>query len=58
MIMIMVSSKMSPHGRLEFGAVMRYRNPLLCTMTYTAFYLSYRRNIAGEAPPCFRQRQL
>jgi hypothetical protein len=32
-------------------------NPLLCTMAHTAFYLFYRWNIAGETPPCFRQRQ-
>jgi hypothetical protein len=58
MTMIMDNGKMNQHGRLEFEAVIRYRNPLLCTMTHAAFYLFYRRNIAGETPPCFRQRQL
>ena len=57
MIMIMDNGKMNPLGRLEYGAVMRHRNPLLCTMAHTAFYLFYRWNIAGETPPCFRQRQ-
>jgi Centromere DNA-binding protein complex CBF3 subunit, domain 2 len=57
MIMIMDNGKMNPLGRMEYGAVMRHRNPLLCTMAHTAFYLFYRWNIAGETPPCFRQRQ-
>jgi hypothetical protein len=57
MIMIMGNSKMNQQGRLEYGAVMRHRNPLLCTMSHTAFYLLYRWNIAGEAKPCFRHRQ-
>jgi Centromere DNA-binding protein complex CBF3 subunit, domain 2 len=42
MIMIMGNGKMDPQGRLEYGAVMKYRNPLLCAMTHTAFYLFYR----------------
>lgn len=58
MIMIMDNGKMDPQGRLEYRAVMKYRYPLLCTMTHTAFYIFYRWNIAGEATPCFRQRQL
>jgi hypothetical protein len=57
MIMIMDNGKMNPLGRLEYGAVMRHRNPLLCTMGHTAFYLFYRWNIAGETSPCFRRRQ-
>jgi len=57
MIMIMDNGKMNPLGRLEYGAVMRHRNPLLCTMAHTAFYLFYWWNIAGVTPPCFRQRQ-
>jgi len=51
MIMIIDNGKMNLLGRLEYGAVMRHRNPLLCTMGYTAFYLFYRWNIAGENPP-------
>jgi Centromere DNA-binding protein complex CBF3 subunit, domain 2 len=57
MIVIMDSGKMNPLGRLEYGAVMRHRNPLLCTMVHTAFYLYYRWNVASETPPCFRQCQ-
>lgn len=30
--------------------MMRHRNPLLCTMAHTAFYLFCRWNIAGETP--------
>ena len=54
MIMIMDNGKMNLQGRLEYGAAMRHRNPLLCTMAHMAFYLFYRWNIAGEATPCFR----
>ena len=42
MIMIMNNGKMNALGRLEYGAVMRHRNPLLCTINHTAFYLFYR----------------
>jgi hypothetical protein len=31
MIMIMDNGKTNPLGQLEYGAVMRHRNPLLCT---------------------------
>ena len=36
---------------------MKHQNPLLSTMTHTAFYLFYRWNIAGEPPPYFRRRE-
>lgn len=39
MIMIMDNGKMNPQGRLEYGAVIRHHNPLLCTMARTVFYL-------------------
>ena len=55
MVMVMDISKMNALGRLEYGAVMRHCNLLLCTISHTAFYLFYRWNITGEAPPCFRQ---
>jgi hypothetical protein len=42
MIMITDNGKMNPLRRLEYGAVMRHRNPPLCTMSHTAFYLFYR----------------
>ncbi|KAF2178737.1 hypothetical protein K469DRAFT_802592, partial [Zopfia rhizophila CBS 207.26] len=58
MIMIMDNGKMNPLGRLEYGAVMRHQNPLLCTMGHVAFYIFYRWNVAGEPPPCFRRREL
>ena len=58
MIMIMDNGKTNPMGRLEYGAVMRHRNPLLCTMAHTAFYFFYRWNVAGEPPPSFRRREL
>jgi hypothetical protein len=57
MVMTMDNGKMNQQGLLEYGPVMRQRNPLLCTMAHTAFYLFYRWNIAGEARPCFRRRQ-
>jgi hypothetical protein len=58
MVMIMDNGKTNQIGRLEYGAVIRHKNPLLCTMAHTAFYLFYRWNITGEPTPCFRQRQL
>jgi hypothetical protein len=41
MIMIMENGKMNPLWRLEYRAVVRHRNPLLCTTAHTAFYLFY-----------------
>jgi hypothetical protein len=58
MIVIMDNGKMNTLGKIRYGAVMRHRNPLLCTMGHTACYLFYRWNIAGEPPPYFRRRQL
>lgn len=58
MLMIMDNGKMNQHGRIEYGGVMRHRNPLLCTMGHMAFYLFYRWNITGEKPPSFRRREL
>jgi len=57
MIVIMDNGKMNPLGRLEYGAVIRHWNPLLCTMAHMACLPLYRWNIAGETPPCFRRRQ-
>lgn len=57
MIMIMNNGKTNPFGRLEYMGVMRHRDPLLCTMGQTAFYLFYRWNIVREPLPQFRQRQ-
>jgi hypothetical protein len=58
MIMIMSNGKTNPMGRLEYGAVIRHRNPLLCTIAHTAFYLFCRWNITGEPTPSFYQREL
>jgi hypothetical protein len=57
MIMIMNNGKTNPLGQLEYGAVMRHRNPLLYAMAHTAFYLFYRWNIAGKTPSYFSRRQ-
>jgi Centromere DNA-binding protein complex CBF3 subunit, domain 2/Transcriptional activator of glycolytic enzymes len=57
MILIMDNGKMNPYGRLEYGGVVRHKNPLLCTLSNTAFYLFYRWNCIQEEPPRFQQRQ-
>jgi Centromere DNA-binding protein complex CBF3 subunit, domain 2 len=57
MILIMSNGKMNPYGRLEYGGVVRHKNPLLCTLSHTAFYLFYRWNVGREEPPRFQQRQ-
>jgi len=54
----MDNGKTNQMGRIEYAAVKRHRNPLICTMAHTAFYLFYRWNVAGEPPPCFRRREL
>ena len=57
MILIMSNGKTNQVGRIEYGTAIRHRNPLLCTISHTAFYLFYRWNIAREPPPQFQQRQ-
>jgi hypothetical protein len=39
MIMIMDNDKTNKLSQLEYGAVMRHQNPLLCTMAHMAFFL-------------------
>ena len=53
----MNNGKMNPYSRLEYGGVVRHKNPLLCTLSHTAFYLFYRSNCVREEPPRFQQRQ-
>ena len=58
MVMIIDNGKINLLGRLEYAAVMRHRNLLLCTMSHMAFYLFHQWDITGEPLPCFCQRQL
>lgn len=57
MVMIMDNGKTNQVGRLEYAAVARHRNPLLCTMSHLAFYFFYRWDIVREEHPKFQQRQ-
>jgi Centromere DNA-binding protein complex CBF3 subunit, domain 2 len=57
MILIMDNGKMNPYGRLEYGGIIRHKNPLFCTLSHTAFYLFYRWNCVREEPPRFQRRQ-
>lgn len=57
MILIMDNGKTNQYGRLEYGGVIRHKNPFLCTLSHTAFYLFYRWNFVREEPPRFQQRQ-
>ncbi|EDN05524.1 predicted protein [Histoplasma mississippiense (nom. inval.)] len=58
MILITDNGKTNQLGRLEYAAVMRHKNPLLCTISHLAFYLFYRWNIVRESLPDFRRRSL
>src|SRR5271155_4953868 len=55
MVMIIDNSRMNLLGRLEYGAGMRHRNPLLCTMAYTALPVlpveHRRRDLPFSLPP-------
>ena len=57
MVMIIDNGKTNQFGRIEYGAVARHREPLLCTLSQLAFYLFYRWNCVREPPPCFQRRQ-
>lgn len=58
MILMMNNGKTNQFGRLEYIGVIRHKEPLLCTMSQTAFYLFYRWEINQETPPRFWNRQL
>ncbi|EDN02388.1 predicted protein [Histoplasma mississippiense (nom. inval.)] len=50
MILITDNGKINQLRRLKYAAVMRYKNPLLCTISHLAFYLFYRWNIDPFKP--------
>ncbi|EDN08838.1 predicted protein [Histoplasma mississippiense (nom. inval.)] len=50
MILITDNGKTNQLGRLKYAAVMRHKNPLLCTISHLAFYLFYRWNIDPFKP--------
>ncbi|EDN08097.1 predicted protein [Histoplasma mississippiense (nom. inval.)] len=47
MILITDNGKTNQLGQLKYAAVMRHKNPLLCTISHLAFYLFYRWNISS-----------
>jgi hypothetical protein len=55
--MIKHHGKTNQFGRTEYMGVMRHKEPLLCTVGQTAFYLFYRWEIMQEPIPQFWQRQ-
>ena len=57
MIMIIGNGKTNYLNKLEYGVTVRHRNPLLCTLAHTAFYLFYRWDCVREPPPQFQRRQ-
>ena len=57
MMMIISNGKTNYLGKLEYGTVVRHRDPLLCTLGHTAFYLFYRWDCVREPPPRFQRRQ-
>ena len=56
-VCILDNGKTNQAGRIEYGAVVRHKNPLLCTTSQLAFYLFYRWNIVREQVPRFQRRQ-
>ncbi len=56
-VCILDNGKTNQAGRIEYGAVVRHKNPLLCTISQLAFYLFYRWNIVREQVPRFQRRQ-
>lgn len=48
MVLIMDNWKPNLMGRLEYAAVRRHCNTMLCTMSHLAFYLFRRWNIVSE----------
>jgi hypothetical protein len=57
MIMMKHHGKTNQFGRTEYMGVMRHKEPLLCTIGQTAFYLFQRWEIMQEPVPQFWQRQ-
>ncbi|EED16701.1 short-chain dehydrogenase, putative [Talaromyces stipitatus ATCC 10500] len=57
MILMKLNGKTNQFGRLEYMGVVRHKDPLLCTICHTAFYLFHRWEIMHEPVPQFYQRQ-
>jgi Centromere DNA-binding protein complex CBF3 subunit, domain 2 len=51
------NGKNNKRGKKQYGAAMRNRDPLLCTMGALGLYFYYRWHCSGENPPSFRKRQ-
>ena len=49
--------KNNQHGRREYGAALRHRDPQSCLIGALAIYLFWRWHRSGEAFPCFRESQ-
>ena len=56
MIMLMNNGKTNKSGRTEYNSVVRHKNPLLCTLSQTAFYFFYRWDVCHQPAPRFQRR--
>jgi len=57
LLMLSISNgKTNKWGKRQYGAVIRNRDPLICSHSALAQYFFYRWHQSGEAPPSFKSR--
>jgi hypothetical protein len=56
-VVVMNQGKTNQHGRLEYGACLRHRDPLACLVGALAFWLFYRWHVEKEPFPSFSRRE-
>jgi hypothetical protein len=56
-VVVMNRGKTNQHGRLEYGACLRHRDPLACLVGALGFWLFYRWHVEKEPFPSFSRRE-
>jgi hypothetical protein len=57
MMLSISNGKTNRWGKRQYGAVIRNRDPLICSHSALAQYFFYRWHQSGEAPPSFKSRR-
>jgi Centromere DNA-binding protein complex CBF3 subunit, domain 2 len=57
MMLSISNGKTNKWGKRQYGAVIRNRDPLICSHSALAQYFFYRWHQSGEAPPSFKSRR-
>ena len=57
LVILMRQGKTNQHGRMEYGAALRHRDPNACLVSAVAFWLFWRWQVEGEPFPQFTKSE-